>query len=131
MESVAISVPIQQDRVEAVIAHVEHLVSTLEHPDHGHRKSYMQEHGLNHVRFYHQTYPAHTLIIYLEGPELTKALGKMAADHQFPKEWEKVIEEATGGDAAGYRSMPSHMIMDYHHEEGHRHRNPRAHLPKT
>ena len=129
MESVAFAVPIQPGRVEAVISHVEHLINSLEHPEHGrHRKGYMQRHGLNHVRFYHQTYPSDMLIMYLEGPELREALARMAADEQFPNEWEKVVEEATGEGAEPYRAVPSHQIMDYHHEEGHRHRNPRAHL---
>jgi hypothetical protein len=67
------------------------------------------------------------LVMYLEGPNLRQALAKMAGDEQFPNEWEKVIEEA-GQDPSAYRAVPSHQIMDYHHEEGHRHRNPRAHL---
>jgi hypothetical protein len=32
MEPVAFAVPIEPGRVDAVLAHVEHLINTLEHP---------------------------------------------------------------------------------------------------
>lgn len=128
MQSIAFAIPILPGRAERVLAHAEHLIQGERHQE---KQAHARSRGLRAARFYHQTNPAEMLIIYLEAPNLDKALTEIhEADHEFEDEFRVMVEEATGHKPKTLGPFPAHLIMDWHHEEGHRHRNPRAHLAK-
>jgi hypothetical protein len=123
MSSLAFAIPFDGDKLHHLLDHLD---------EHIHGDNVAETHeittakGLTHIRFYHQTTPQDMLVVYLEGPQLEQTLQQM---HSEPGEHEEAwfqLMAAMGGagkDEVGH--LPSTLVMDWHHEAGHRHKPAR------
>ena len=133
-DSIAFAIPILPGRTEKVLEMCDHMRQRDEAlmARGEFRDSYAQrERGLKHARFYHQLEPLEALVIYLEGPNISDQMSDIAQyEHEVEQEFAQLVEAATGHKPVPGGKAPAHLILDWHHEEGHRHKNPRAHLNK-
>jgi len=119
MGSIAFAVPIDKGKTDHLFDHLEETIHGAEAEAH---HNHVRGRGLTHARFYHQTVPQEMLIVYLEGPDLENALKEMRGSRGAPEEaWAKLIANL-GEHTPGTFISASKLVMDWHHEEGHRHK---------
>ena len=117
METMAFALPIAEGKTDHLYDHIE---DNFRQEFHDHIKSS----GLTHVRMYHQTAPEEMLIVYLEGPHLEKSIEQMYHDPRSAT-WFETISKLGSHSKEGVGMAPATLVMDWHHEEGHRHRPKR------
>jgi len=123
MTSMAFAVPFDGEKLHHLLDHLDgHVYGDGAADTHAVTKGK----GLTHVRFYHQTKPRDMLIVYLEGPRLEQTLQQM---HGSPGEhedgWFQLMEAIGGEGKDDLGPAPSTLLLDWHHEEGHRHKPAR------
>jgi len=132
-DSIAFAIPIPPGRTEKVLEVCDHMLRAHEQREsQGKHNDYARQHrGLKHARFYHQVEPIEALVIYLEGPNISEHMADIARyEHEVEQEFAQLVEAATGHKPVPGGKAPAHLILDWHHEEGQRHKDPRAHLKK-
>jgi hypothetical protein len=81
--------------------------------------------GLTACKIWHQTEPIEALIFYFEGDDLEHALHPTKHDgNSASEQWGTFFEQVTQhGRRSGRTSqqLPGELLIDWHHEEGHRH----------
>jgi len=121
MGSIAFSIPIKKGQAEHLFDHVE--FDQHENPDH---LSHGRSRGVTHARLYHQTTPHEAVIVYLEGPNIEKSLEEMYHRPLGPEEkWFELIAKLGDHKKEDVGHLPSRLIMDWHHERGHAHKEPK------
>ena len=117
MASMALALGIDQGKHDHMYDHIEDSFGEAFH-------NLLASFGVTVARAYHQTAPSEALIIYLEGPDLQKSLEGLAADPRTNRFFNMVGN--LGGHKKGEIGTSfSTMVMDWHHEEGHKHRPAR------
>ena len=117
MATMAFALPIEAGKTDHLFDHLEENFSKEFH-DH------VAGHGMTHIRMYHQTAPQEALIVYLEGPDLEKTIEAMYHD-PWSARWFETIGKMGGHTKEGVGIQPAQLVMDWHHEEGHRHKHQR------
>ena len=79
-------------------------------------------HGLQNLKIWRQHHPVEVVIVYIEADNIEEMLeSRRKADHAFEQWFDEQVVGITGyhwADAKG------ELLMDWHHEEGHRHHAP-------
>jgi hypothetical protein len=78
-----------------------------------------KEQGLTRVKVFRQHTPHEMVVVYLEGPDVGKAMESRAkSGHEFDDWFGKMVEEITGHHPSGHIE-PAELLLDWHHEHGH------------
>jgi len=118
MQSVAFALPVEPSKVDVVRKMIQTAVDGEHAGTHG---SYAKDRSFKSVRVYHQSTPRDMLVFYIEADDLAKATKPMAGeDHRTAQGWMQLIETITGSRAEVLTEHPD-VLVDWHHEEGHRH----------
>jgi hypothetical protein len=66
------------------------------------------------------------LIVYLEGPKLEETLRQMhSSPGNHEQAWFQLMDAMGGPTKDDLGHAPSTLLLDWHHEEGHRHKPAR------
>lgn len=127
MESVCTSIPLKPGMWDYIYEHQQEIVNGLGGND---EADYAKnQRGFRHVKVYHQTDPIDALVLYFEAENLEEAFHPKHADHAALEQrrlfWQKVA-----GLSGPFMAKLPQLMVDWHHEEGHRHRAAPKH-PKA
>mgnify|MGYP001236566760 CR=1 FL=1 len=122
MGSIAFALPISTGQADHLFDHVEHITGPGR--DEHHERS--RRHGFTNVRLYHQTQPQEILIVYLEAPNLDKSIEEMRNSPDLSEQpWVQLIANLGDHRPEHLLTPKPQLVMDWHHEEGHRHKPAR------
>jgi hypothetical protein len=117
MGSIAFAFPIARGQAEHLFDHLEHVTGAGQEDHHEHNRG----RGLTGIRLYHQTEPQEMLIAMMEGPDVEKAFeGMMASPSGTEQRALQMLRNLGGHNAAHLSPAHSTLVMDWHHQEGHR-----------
>src|SRR5712691_7934301 len=116
MQSVCTAIPLKPGMWETIRQYRDELVNELDHPN----VEYAREHrGFRVVKVWHQTVPIEALILYCEADNLEEAFHPRHQESETGAKrsafWSKV-----GGLKGPLLSEFPQVLIDWHHEEGHR-----------
>ena len=118
MGAYAFALPYSAETVQKGLDFVAQL--TGERSDEHHHRHRL--HGLKNMKIWQQHHPVEVVIVYLEADNIDEMLeSRKKADHEFEKWFDSEVMGITGFHWADARGD---MLLDWHHEEGHRHRIP-------
>lgn len=119
MESTCVAVPLKPGMWESSRQYRDELVNSLNHPD----VEYAKKRGFKVVKVFRQTTPMEALILYFEADDLKEVFHpKHQADATSAK-WTANWAKSAGLTAPLLSEFPQ-LLLDWHHEEGHRHKAP-------
>lgn len=115
MAEVAFALPVKS--AEAGRKFVEEMTTKRGDELHQQRKS----HGFKAIKVWRQHTPQEMVIVYLQADNLEQAMGaRNASDHAFENWFEQMYQEVTGVHPDTISGPPSEILMDWHHETGHK-----------
>ena len=118
MGAIAMALPYTSESVEKGYEFISQLTGAREGEHHERHKL----HGLKNFRIWRQHEPVELVIIYIEADDIEKTLdSRRTSDHAFEKWFDSQVVAITGHHWAEAKTEP---LIDWHHEEGHRHRIP-------
>ena len=116
MESVCTAVPLKPGMWEAIRQYRDELVGALDHAD----VAYAREHrGFRVVKIFHQTTPIEALVLYFEADDLKEAFHPRHQDNKTSAKWTAFWSKVGGLNGRLLSEFPQ-LLIDWHHEEGHR-----------
>ncbi len=122
-QSFAYAVPLKPGTYDQIHAHMDEIfagATAKEGEEHA-----KEDLGLTTVKVWHQTEPIEALVFYFEGDDLEHALHPTRNEgHSVNQQWAEFFDQVTPhGPKSGRTSheLPGELLIDWHHEEGHRH----------
>lgn len=120
MEAVCTAIPLKPGMWESIKKYRDELVNELDNPE----VAYAREHrGFKVVKIFHQTTPIEALILYFEADNLKEAFHPRHQDNKTSAKWTAFWGQVGGLKGQLLSEFPQ-LLIDWHHEEGHRHRAP-------
>jgi len=115
----ALTIPVKPGGIEALKDSIDEFV-------HGETSQAQHDHtvsqGFTHVRMFHQKSPSEALILYVEGPEIHDSLHKSRTHgHEFNKSFAELVQAISGHHVDSWAELPD-LLLDWHHQEGHKHK---------
>jgi len=105
---------------ESIRQYRDELVNELNHAD----AAYAREHrGFKTVKVFHQTAPIEALILYFEAENLQESFHPKHQDNKTSAKWTAFWNKIAGLDGQLMSEFPQ-LLLDWHHGDGHRHKEP-------
>ena len=73
----------------------------------------------------HQTVSTEALVFYFEAEDMQEALHPKHGEHEVGKKWDAFWQQVAGISGDFLTKHPE-LLVDWHHEDGHRHQPARA-----
>ena len=123
MASVCTAIPLKPGMWEVIRQHRDEIVNDLDHPEVAYARD---TRGFRVVKIFHQTVPIEALILYFEADDLEEAFHPRHQEHATLEKRRAFWDEVAGLSGPFMAELPE-LLLDWHHEEGHRHKAaPRA-----
>jgi hypothetical protein len=118
MGSIAFALPYTSETVAKGFEFIAQLTGQRA-DEHHHRH---KVHGLKHMRVWRQREPIEVVIVYLEADNIDAMLdSRRTSDHEFERWFDRELQGITGHHWA---ECEGDLLLDWHHEEGHRIKAP-------
>src|SRR5262245_26690639 len=117
MESVCTAIPLKPGMWEVIRQHRDDIVNGLNKDE----EAYAKEHrGFRTVKVFHQTTPIEALVLYFEAENLEETFHTRHQDHASLEKRQAFWTQVAGLEAGQFMAELPQLLIDWHHEEGHR-----------
>jgi hypothetical protein len=117
MESVCVAVPLKPGMWDTISKYRDELVGELDHADVAYARTHR---GFKTVKIFYQATPIEALILYFEAENLKETFDPKHQNDQTSAKWTAFWNKVGGLKGPLLTEFPQLMI-DWHHEAGHRH----------
>ena len=125
MPSIAYAVPLKPGMYDQIRDQLDEFFGRSNEQTEQHARQTL---GIETAKIYYQTEPIEALVFYLEGKDLEHALHPTRHQgHDLEEAWNRFLEQVSPhGRNVGRTSaaLPAQLLVDWHHQEGHRHQRP-------
>jgi hypothetical protein len=125
MQTLALSVPLKAGMYDEIRKHRDDIIHGLDDMDHA---AHGKARGFESVRMFHQTQPNEALVFFFEAEDMEEAMHPKHNDHEASKKWDAFFQSVAGLSGQFMTEHPE-MLVDWHHEDGHKHK-PARHTAK-